>query len=521
MAIASPGSDPDAPPLIGFVTGVRGTAEVRDASGNLIPLAAGTPLRAGDEIQAGNDGTVTLILADGTPLTLASGASLVVVADMLDPDLLADPDALQVALDFLAQRWGNRGPSGDDESEEPGILVQDAGTLLPVFLQEGGGPPSGPTVPIIAGTPPTSDPGGLGGASSTPFLSEDPFLQAGLSAVAAGGFATDFFLELENESFVNVSAEEFVPLVIATSFTLTGTESDDVLTGGPAPDPFDPMTLVDQNLLILGLGGNDVLTGHTLGDRIEGGSGNDQLFGLGGADILLGGDDRDLVHGGDGGDELSGNDGDDDLFGNAGEDSLFGGAGADLLRGGDGNDRLFGDLGDDRLFGDDGADRLVGEDGADRLEGGSGNDNLAGGAGNDVLEGGAGDDVLRIGGGNDLVSGGSGADRFFVQVSSAADGDVNRISDFSVADGDVLWFEDLLDSADKGRVAEFLGLSQQGDGLHLSVDSNGSDPGGVRFMTILEGYDATAGGTLAQVQIGFDLVFPKGGGAGDLRLDLT
>ena len=44
--------------------------------------------------------------------------------------------------------------------------------------------------------------------------------------------------------------------------------------------------LAVDNWTILGLTGNDTLTGNSLADIIEGGVGNDRLFGLGGNDIL-------------------------------------------------------------------------------------------------------------------------------------------------------------------------------------------------------------------------------------------
>ncbi|MCZ8250536.1 MULTISPECIES: calcium-binding protein [unclassified Microcystis] len=85
-----------------------------------------------------------------------------------------------------------------------------------------------------------------------------------------------------------------------------------------------------DNWTILGLAGNDTLTGNSLADIIEGGVGNDSLFGLGGNDILNGGDGDDFLDGGSGDDYLSGEIGNDTLFGSLGSDFFNGGAGTDV-----------------------------------------------------------------------------------------------------------------------------------------------------------------------------------------------
>lgn len=172
----------------------------------------------------------------------------------------------------------------------------------------------------------------------------------------------------------------------------------------------------------------------------------------------------------------------------------------------------------DELQGGPGNDRLSGGDGADLLVGGSGIDSLDGGGGDDVLDGGDGNDVFTITGGSDSITGGTGADRFIVPVGSAGDGDVNRIRDFSVADGDTLRFDDLLPRINDPT--GFLSVLQFPDGLHFDIDSNGAAPGGVRFTTILEGLDLSAGGTLAAVNLGYSVVHPSSG-LSDLLLDFS
>ena len=69
--------------------------------------------------------------------------------------------------------------------------------------------------------------------------------------------------------------------------------------------------------------------------------------------------------------------GDDTLTGAAGDDNLAGGRGGDSLTGAAGGDRLFGDLGNDTQAGGAGVDTLVGGPGSDLLVGGPGADVFA------------------------------------------------------------------------------------------------------------------------------------------------
>jgi Ca2+-binding RTX toxin-like protein len=150
---------------------------------------------------------------------------------------------------------------------------------------------------------------------------------------------------------------------------------------------------------------------------------------LGIADAWLGG--------GAGDDTLTGNSGNSTLEGGAGHDLLLGVAGDNLLEGGAGRDTLQGGTGQDTLRGGQGQDRLVAGEGDDVVWGGAGNDRLLMGAGNDRALGGAGDDTIAGGAGDDTLTGGAGADQFdFIRGNHQ-----NRITDFSLADGDTLAFD--------------------------------------------------------------------------------
>ena len=80
--------------------------------------------------------------------------------------------------------------------------------------------------------------------------------------------------------------------------------------------------------------------------------------------------------------------------------------------------------------------------GNDTETGGAGADHLNGGAGNDTLAGNGGADVLYGGAGNDTETGGLGADIFAFNL---ADLGKDKVSDFKLAEGDVLEFSNVLD----------------------------------------------------------------------------
>ncbi|WP_239362269.1 calcium-binding protein [Snodgrassella communis] len=80
---------------------------------------------------------------------------------------------------------------------------------------------------------------------------------------------------------------------------------------------------------------DNVLTGWEGKDILNGGTGDDTLNGEGGNDILNGGAGDDILNGGKGEDTLNGGAGDDILNGGDGFDILIGGAGNDVLKGGE------------------------------------------------------------------------------------------------------------------------------------------------------------------------------------------
>ncbi len=201
-------------------------------------------------------------------------------------------------------------------------------------------------------------------------------------------------------------------------------------------------------------------------------------------DIMFADQNDNILYGLDGSDIMFGDDSGVVLFGNNGFDFIFGGEGNDYISGGDENDLIVGGGGDDILYGDDG------------------NDSISGTTGNDVLYGGDGDDLLSDGSGRDVMEGGSGADIFKI---THVDADIDTITDFSVAEGDVLNLVDLLQDYDplQSAISEYLTATEVNGNTVLSIDMDGA--GGsqsfVDFLT-LEGVSITTADLQALIDDG-------------------
>ncbi|KIT14635.1 calcium-binding protein [Jannaschia aquimarina] len=138
-----------------------------------------------------------------------------------------------------------------------------------------------------------------------------------------------------------------------------------------------------------------------------------------------------------GGDELSCADGD------ASQSTLTPGQtysdllGDSEIQGTNGQDTVIGNGGDDTIFGNGGDDEILGNAGNDFICGGHSADKLNGGVDNDTLLGDLGDDTLSGDKGSDIVTGGAGADTFVFNPGVLEEGDLDIITDFSTAEGDV------------------------------------------------------------------------------------
>lgn len=221
---------------------------------------------------------------------------------------------------------------------------------------------------------------------------------------------------------------------------LAGGDGDDVLNGGNGNDTavFRSATGVTVSLMVTG----EQNTGEGL-DRLEN---IENLAGTAAADFLTGNDDAN---------RLTSNGGADSLLGLGGNDTITIEGNVALVDGGSGDDRLvvsgrYTTATDDTFTS---IERIIVRDGAEvdlsgvsspvasvKIESGVGGGvSFVGTAGRDTISGGAGADVIGGGLGADDVRGGSGADRFvFRTLADIADGQRDRILDFSVADGDVI-----------------------------------------------------------------------------------
>ncbi|HBS32387.1 MAG TPA: hypothetical protein DEA40_11700, partial [Parvularcula sp.] len=156
----------------------------------------------------------------------------------------------------------------------------------------------------------------------------------------------------------------------------------------------DSLQGLDQDILLVGGGGDDTLIGGSGDDTVRGGAGSDSLNGgVTGFDVVDYSDSSGAVRV-----EFSG-------F------SESGGALAPdgTYVGGVPDDFIFPDF--EKIVGSNFGDRLVGKAlFATVIEGGGGGDFILGGTAGDTIDGGGGDDTLRPGEGSDLISGGDGAD---------------------------------------------------------------------------------------------------------------
>ena len=200
----------------------------------------------------------------------------------------------------------------------------------------------------------------------------------------------------------------------------------------------------------------DSPAGSAFAHRLMGLQGDDTLSGDAGDDTLMGGLGNDSLEGGEGGDILNGQDGADTLLGGAGEDTLLGGGGDDYLNGGAGSDTLSGNDCDDTLVALDPSNSAV----------------LSGGAGSDTL----------VAAGNATLSGGADRDVFVVFDNSHV-----TIPDFQ--DGEVIQL-DVLNPSGGGGTPSTVSLTQQLGGNGLAISANGDQvaflPGMTRVLTDAE-----------------------------------
>jgi Ca2+-binding RTX toxin-like protein len=262
-----------------------------------------------------------------------------------------------------------------------------------------------------------------------------------------------------------------------------GSFHNDVLTGNDVTNFLHASTGDD---ILKGAGGADILHGNGGNDTLKGGGGADVLEGNTGIDTAAYNDSpagvfvsliTDTADFGDAeGDQLfnienlTGSTFHDDLWGNDGVNELNGMAGNDTLKGFGGDDTLNGEAGADTMFGNFGNDTYMVDNAGDivRENGGQGTDtvrasasytltagadvefltttnsagtaaiNLTGNANGNDVTGNNGSNRINGGDGDDQLTGRAGQDEFLFNTPLNAANNVDRITDFSVADDTIL-----------------------------------------------------------------------------------
>ncbi|MBW8446758.1 MAG: M10 family metallopeptidase C-terminal domain-containing protein [Arenimonas sp.] len=280
----------------------------------------------------------------------------------------------------------------------------------------------------------------------------------------------------------------------------------DTLNGGLGNDTF---VLTNENDTVIDSGGNDLIT-STISRSLAGYATIERLTLAGTANIN--GTGNALVN------IITGNSGVNVLDGGGGLDRLVGGLGNDVYVLGAENDTVIDSGGNDlitstitrSLASHATIERLTllgsssingsGNNLNNLINGNSANNIINGGAGSDTIYGGAGADRLYGNIGNDTLTGGTGTDAFIFHSAPNAVTNVDRITDFSVAD-DAIWLENgvfaALGATGTLSAAAFVrnttGLAQdasdrliyESDTGELYYDSNGSAAGGSVLIAVL------------------------------------
>ena len=196
--------------------------------------------------------------------------------------------------------------------------------------------------------------------------------------------------------------------------------------------------------------GSDIASGR---DFIYSGDEDNVLLGLAGADVLQGGEGADIIDGGDGRDYARYSDSDEAVTINLATNVNTGGtAEGDLL------------YNIEAITGSSFGDTLLGSDAREWFYGNRGDDLIYGGLGRDEL------------------TGGEGADTFLFLAESAFE-DIDNVRDFDISEGDHIDISDLLSEYDPltDAISDFLTVTNNGNDSLIAVDVDG---GGDNFVTV-------------------------------------
>ena len=288
---------------------------------------------------------------------------------------------------------------------------------------------------------------------------------------------------------------------------ITGNSGNNQLAGNGGNDTLDGGTGV--NYLYGGAGDDTYYVNSTNDHALEVQGGNDQggndtvissiTYGLGAyiENLTLSGSANLNGSGNTLDNHLTGNDGNNQLAGLSGDDTLDGGAGVNYLYGGAGNDTYYVHTTDDHVLEqtvpgvDDGGTDTVISDISYKLGAfvenltlaGSSNINATGNYLNNVITGNSGDNVLEGRGGSDTFvfsAPGTGGLDTITDFTPFTDKLEFHATDFGFLPGYQMQWSDI---SGTGSATSASGQGQfLYDGITLSWDSNGSDPGGVTAL---------------------------------------
>jgi Ca2+-binding RTX toxin-like protein len=462
---------------IGAVETLEGNATVVHTDGTSEKLQTGSEIYQDDVIETDGDGTLGLLLADGTVLAVGPDSRMTIdefVYDSSSTDGKLGVSFLKGAISFVSGKIA-KNDYDDVDLQVPYGSIGIRGTEFIVDIQ-----PDGSAIVTV-----------LDGSVSTTVGDEILILQPGeYTILNATGLSPiqQIAIEAINAKYGKLLAAQQNTILIRDGreeeiedeqkvVPQAGPQEEgavDPSEDGPKkqnkatnedtpPDETEPPTLVefDPTLPTSGLGGPTIevttippvvtiptttiivpsaptigFLGTAINDVFSGTAANEVISGLGGNDTLSGGLGNDAISGGSGNDALSGDKGDDTIDGGTGNDVIQGGKGSvDILFGGTGDDTIYGDdqidlnpaLGDnDTLHGQAGNDELYGGGGDDEIFGGADNDLISGGLGSDLIDGGVGVDTAVFSNASDAYAIGATANGF--QITSLATGDVDTVT---------------------------------------------------------------------------------------------
>ena len=389
-------------------------------------LANDTDVDGGPKGVATINGTAPVV---GTPITLASGATVVLNAD---GTITYDPNGKfnQMVSAATALATGATNSSATD-SFSYALTPGGSSTTVTVTINgvDGAGDVllgnGGPN--IINGTPgPDYLAGLLGDDTMNGLAGNDQYLveDAGdivNEAVGGGNDRVSSGVSYALKAGSEIERLEARTLTDSTALNLTGNEFGQTIIGNAGVNILD------------GGDGNDVLYGMGSGDTLIGGGGNDILIGESGIDTMSGGTGDDTYFVKDTGDVVTEAVGEGtDRIATAVSYTLAAGSEVEWLEainlgdtspidltGNEFNNIITGNAGINTLSGLGGNDTLIGASAADTLLGGAGDDTLVGGAGADIMNGGADNDYYVIEDNTDVIVEGAagGLDRAVTTVS--------------------------------------------------------------------------------------------------------